>query len=91
MEIALHMKTTSVALGPHFEEFIQTSISSGRYNNASEVVRSGLRLLEEQEQKMAVLRSAIEDGLASGIVKDFDPEAFLKQMKERKHGKAIHF
>ena len=86
MEIALQMKTTSVALGPHFEEFIQTSISSGRYNNASEVVRSGLRLLEEQEQKMAVLRSAIEEGLASGIVKDFDPEAFLSQMKERKHG-----
>lgn len=82
MEIALNMKTTSVALGPHFEDYIQTSISSGRYNNASEVIRSGLRLLEEREKRIA-LRSAIEEGLESGIVEDFDSEAFLQQMKER--------
>ena len=81
------MKTTSVALGQHFEEFIQTSISSGRYNNASEVIRSGLRLLEDRERKMAALRSAIEEGLNSGIVEDFDPQEFLQQMKARKNGK----
>ena len=81
------MKTTSVALGPHFEDFIQASILSGRYNNASEVVRSGLRLLEEQEQRMAALRSAIEEGMNSGIVEDFDPQEHLQQMKARKHGK----
>ena len=81
------MKTTSVALGQHFEEFIQTSISSGRYNNASEVVRSGLRLLEDRERKMAALRSAIEEGLNSGIGEDFDPQEFLQQMKARKNGK----
>lgn len=81
------MKTTSVALGPHFEDFIQASILSGRYNNASEVVRSGLRLLEDQEQKMAALRSAIEEGMNSGIVEDFDPQEQLQQMKARKHGK----
>ena len=75
------MKTTSVALGPHFEDFIQASILSGRYNNASEVVRSGLRLLEDQEQKMAALRSAIEEGMNSGIVEDFDSQEFLQQMK----------
>lgn len=85
MEIAINMKTTSVALGPHFEDFIQTSILSGRYNNASEVIRSGLRLLEEREQKIA-LRSAIDEGLESGTVDDFDSEAFLQQMKARKHG-----
>ncbi len=81
------MKTTSVALGPHFEDFIQASIMSGRYNNASEVVRSGLRLLEDQEQRMAALRSAIEEGMNSGIVEDFDPQEHLQQMKARKHGK----
>lgn len=81
------MKTTSVALGPHFEAFIQASISSGRYNNASEVVRSGLRLLEDQEQQMIALRSAIEEGLASGFVDDFDSKAYLQEMKARKHGK----
>ena len=82
----MSMKTTSVALGPHFEDFIQVSIQSGRYNNASEVVRSGLRLLEDQEQKMAALRSAIEEGMNSGIVEDFDSQDFLQQMKARKHG-----
>ena len=81
------MKTTSVALGPHFEEFIQACIMSGRYNNASEVVRSGLRLLEDKEQKMAALRSAIEEGLNSGNVEDFDPQEHLQQMKARKYGK----
>ena len=81
------MKTRSVALGQHFEEFIQASIASGRYNNASEVVRSGLRLLEDRERKMAALRSAIEEGLNSGIVEDFDTQDFLQQMKVRKNGK----
>ena len=78
------MKTTSVALGPHFEEFIQASITSGRYNNASEVVRSGLRLLEDQEQKMAALRSAIEEGMNSGFVEDFDFEAHLEELKAKR-------
>ena len=82
----MRMKTTSIALGPHFEDFIQASILSGRYNNASEVVRSGLRLLEDQEQKMAALRSAIEEGMNSGIVEDFDSQDFLQQMKARKNG-----
>ncbi|MBQ9711708.1 MAG: type II toxin-antitoxin system ParD family antitoxin [Bacteroidales bacterium] len=80
------MKTTTVALGTHFEDFIQASILSGRYNNASEVVRSGLRLLEAEEQKIAALRAAIDEGLNSGIVEDFDPEAYLQEMKARKHG-----
>ena len=75
------MKTTSVALGTHFENFIQSSIAGWRYNNASEVVRAGLRLLEEQEQKITALRAAIEEGLNSGIVKDFDPDNYLKEIK----------
>lgn len=81
------MKTTSVALGPHFEDFIQASILSGRYNNASEVVRSGLRLLEIEEQKLAALRSAIQEGIDSGIAEDFNPDIFLNTMKNRKNGK----
>lgn len=81
------MKTTSVALGTHFEDFIQASILSGRYNNASEVIRSGLRLLEDREQKILSLRTAVEDGLSSGILEDFDADAYLQTMKEHKHGK----
>ena len=59
---------------------------TGRYNNASEVVRSALRLLEEQEQKIVALRSAIEEGMASGFVEDFDAKAYLQEMKARKNG-----
>jgi antitoxin ParD1/3/4 len=82
------MKTTTVALGPHFEEFIQSSILSGRYNNASEVVRSGLRLLENQEYetRLAALRTAIEEGEASGDYEDFDPKARLAELNARHDG-----
>ena len=81
------MKTTSVALGPHFEDFIQASILSGRYNNASEVIRAALRRLEEDEKKIALLKAAIQEGLNSGICEDFDPEEHLKQLKaSRRNG-----
>lgn len=64
--------STSVALSPYFEEFIQSQIKSGRYNNTSEVIRAGLRALEEQENKskLAALQTAIVDGIDSGESKD---------------------
>jgi antitoxin ParD1/3/4 len=87
-KIELLMKTTTVALGPHFEDFIQASILSGRYNNASEVVRSGLRLLEDQEyaSRLAALRYAIDEGEASGDYEDFDPVANLAELNARRNG-----
>jgi antitoxin ParD1/3/4 len=61
---------TSVALSPHFEAFIRQQLDSGRFNNVSEVVRAGLRLLEEHEAeqaaKLQALREAVAIGLASG-------------------------
>jgi len=61
---------TSVALSPYFETFVRHQVESGRFNNVSEVVRAGLRLLEEREAEQAAklqsLRDAIALGLASG-------------------------
>ena len=81
------MKTTSVALGAYFENFIQSTIAQGRYNNASEVVRAGLRLLEEQENSVVALKSAIDEGVNSGIAVGFDPEQHQRALKmQRKNG-----
>ena len=77
-------KNTSISLGTHFEEFIENSIDNGRFNNASEVVRAGLRLLEDEENKIISLRKAIQEGIDSGIAKDFEPKKFLESLKARK-------
>lgn len=78
------MKTTTVALGAHFDEFIQNSVKGGRYTNASEVIRAGLRRLEEDEQKISALRSAIEEGETSGYIDDFDFEENLQELKAKR-------
>ena len=61
------MPTRNINLTEHLDRFLQTRISSGRYGNASEVVREGLRLLERREQeeqaKLAWLRGAVKEGL----------------------------
>ena len=77
-------KNTSVSLGEHFEQFVQYSIKEGRYKNASEVIRAGLRLLEEEEQKYYALKTAIEEGIHSGIAVNFEPTEFLEQIKSEK-------
>jgi antitoxin ParD1/3/4 len=67
---------TSVALGNHFETFIHDQVQSGRFNNVSEVVRAGLRLLEEREERkqleLDALRAAIAAGRSSGPAKPAD-------------------
>lgn len=78
-------RTVTASLGPHYEEFIQNSILRGRYNNASEVIRASLRLLEERETKIEYLRAAIQEGIDSGICENFDPEEHLKQLKAKYH------
>lgn len=52
----------TVALGDHFEKFVSDQVAHGRYNNESEVVRAGLRLLEEHELKLKELRALIDEG-----------------------------
>lgn len=77
-------KNTSITLGSYFEKFIQSILQEGRYKNTSEVVRAGLRLLEEEEQKKIALRHAIEQGIDSGIASDFDSDEHLKQLKGKR-------
>ena len=80
-----HMgKNTSISLGPHFENFIATMLDAGGYKNASEIIRAGLRLLEEREQKIELLKHALEEGVNSGFVNNFDPEKHLEKLQKAK-------
>lgn len=78
------MRNTSISLGDYFDNFIQSKISAGRYKNASEVVRAGLRLLEEEENKMIALKEAIQAGVDSGTANGFDTKTHLERMKAKK-------
>jgi len=75
-------KNTSVSLNDHFAAFIDNQVAGGRYGSASDVVRAGLRLLEEQEAKLEALRAALEEGEASGFLEEFDFDEFLRQKRE---------
>lgn len=75
---------TSVSLGSYFEDFVESRIVTGRYKNASEVIRAALRLLEEEEQRIMNLKAAIEEGESSGIAEDFDPKKHLESLKAKK-------
>lgn len=77
-------KNTSISLGNYFDEFVQNRISEGRYKNVSEVIRAGLRLLEEEESRVIALRNAVKEGVDSGIAHDFDPKKHLESLKEAK-------
>jgi len=74
-------RNTSILLGDHFENFISTEVSSGRYNSASEVIRTALRLLETEELKKKKLNKALAQGEKSGFEKNFDPKAHLKKLQ----------
>jgi antitoxin ParD1/3/4 len=73
-------KTTSISLGDHFTGFIESQVESGRFGSASEVIRAGLRSLEERETKHQALQKAISDGLNSGVVENFSMDALQQEM-----------
>ena len=74
-------RTVTVTLGPHFEDYIQASIAKGKYNNVSEMIRTALRHLEEEDAKLAAFCAAIDEGDASPDVVGFDEEDFIQEMK----------
>lgn len=76
-------KNTSITLGKHFDSFVTEQLKSGRYASTSEVLRAGLRLLEEEETKLSSLRKMLDEGEASdfveyslnGLIEELDSEA----------------
>lgn len=70
-------RNTSVSLGDHFATFIDSQVQTGRYGSASDVVRAGLRLLEEHEAKVRALEAALIAGEESGPPTAFDFDAFI--------------
>jgi antitoxin ParD1/3/4 len=76
-------RNTSILLGQHFEDFISSEVASGRYSSASEVVRTALRLLQEEESKKKILNKALAIGEKSGFEKNFDPKTHLKKVHSK--------
>lgn len=77
-------KNTSISLGSYFDQFVKNQVSAGRYKNVSEVIRAGLRLLENEESKAIALKYAIQEGIDSGIAEDFDPNKNLEELKSKR-------
>jgi len=78
------MKNTSISLGDYFDQFVSSQVSGGRYKNVSEVIRAGLRLLEDEESKAISLRNAIQKGIDSPRVENFNFDDNLKQLEANK-------
>ncbi|MGH8241106.1 MAG: type II toxin-antitoxin system ParD family antitoxin [Steroidobacteraceae bacterium] len=77
-------RVTSFSLGDHFASFVEAQVKEGRYNNASDVMRAALRLLEEREARMGALRAALVEGEQSGASTSFDFEAFIARKRKQK-------
>ncbi|PYF84359.1 MULTISPECIES: type II toxin-antitoxin system ParD family antitoxin [Marinomonas] len=74
-------KNTSISLGSHFDQFIAQQIADGRYASASEVIRAGLRKLEDDDQKLKALQSLIQEGVASGTA-EYSYEGLMKELDD---------
>lgn len=72
-------KNTSITLGQHFDAFIAEQLKNGRYSSTSEVVRAGLRLLEESETRLTTLRKFLKEGEDSGF-EDYSYDSFIREL-----------
>lgn len=80
------VRNTSVSLGDHFATFVDEQVESGRYGSASDVVRAGLRLLEDHESRLNALRAALIEGEESGTPTPFDFDQFLARKHAERQG-----
>ena len=76
-------KNTSITIGDELKDFVATQVESGRYGSVSEVVRAGLRMLEEHEAKLRALRAALQEGEDSGTPTTFDFDAFIESKRRK--------
>ena len=76
-------KNTSITIGDELSNFVATQVESGRYGSASEVVRAGLRMLEEHEAKLRALRAALQEGEDSGTPTAFDFDDLAKRKRQK--------
>lgn len=76
-------KNTSILLGDYFNEFIRKQVTTGRFSSASEVVRSALRLFEQEENKKKELVVALKKGEKSGFIEEFSKDDFLSSMHNK--------
>lgn len=74
-------KNTSVTLGAHYEKFISQQVAKGRFSSASEAIRAGLRLLEEREARLSLLRRALVEGEESGAA-EYSLQALIEEMDD---------
>jgi antitoxin ParD1/3/4 len=74
-------KNTSITLGQHFDSFIADQLKSGRYSSTSEVVRAGLRLLEESETRLESLRRLLKEGEESGF-EEYSYDSFIRELDD---------
>jgi antitoxin ParD1/3/4 len=77
-------RNTSVDIGNELSKFVEGGVQKGRYGSASEMVRAGLRLLQDQETKMAALRAAVQEGIDSGPAASFDFNQFKAARKDKR-------
>ena len=76
-------KNTSILLGDYFDNFINHQIKSGKYSSVSEVVRTALRLFEQEESKKSELIKELKKGEKSGFIKDFDRISYIKNLHQK--------
>ena len=77
-------KNTSISLGEHFDSFIDTQLETGRFASKSEIVRAGLRLLEEEETKLLSLQKLLEEGESSELV-GYSLDALIEDLDAKAH------
>lgn len=73
-------KNTSILLGDYFNKFISNQIKTGSFSSASEVIRSALRMFEQEENKKTALITELKKGEKSGFIEQFSKDDFLNSM-----------